>query len=365
MNSELMTVNFGPQHPSTHGVFRLRITLDGETVVALEPVFGYLHRGSEKLAEERTYTQVITLTDRMDYTSAMTNNQAYVLSCENLMQVTPPVRAQYLRVISAELSRIASHLIGTGFLINDLGAFITPLMYCFRERERILELFEMLCGARITLTYMRVGGVFQDTPAEFWPALDSFLTDMEFHLDEYESLLTGNEILLSRTVGVSSITTDQALNASITGPILRATGFDWDLRTVDPYEVYNRVNFEVPTGKNGDNYDRYLVRIKEMRQSLSIIKQCVEQIEPGKVRLDLPFLIRPDSGEAYGRVESPKGELGFYLISDGSISPYRCKVRPPSLINLTLLNEMIVGWKVADMIVTLGSLDFNMGEVDR
>ena len=263
MNSELMTVNFGPQHPSTHGVFRLRITLDGETVVGLEPVFGYLHRGSEKLAEERTFTQVITLTDRMDYTSAMTNNQAYVLSCEKLMEVTPPVRAQYLRVISAELSRIASHLIGTGFLINDLGAFITPLMYCFRERERILELFEMLCGARITLTYMRVGGVFQDTPAEFWPALDSFLTDMEFHLDEYESLLTGNEILLSRTVGVSSITTDQALNASITGPILRATGFDWDLRTVDPYEVYNRVNFEVPTGKNGDNYDRYLVVLKK------------------------------------------------------------------------------------------------------
>ena len=183
MNNELMTVNFGPQHPSTHGVFRLRITLDGETVVALEPVFGYLHRGSEKLAEERTYTQVITLTDRMDYTSAMTNNQAYVLSCEKLMGVNPPVRAQYLRVISAELSRIASHLIGTGFLINDLGAFITPLMYCFRERERVLELFEMLCGARITLTYMRVGGVFQDTPKEFWPALNNFLTDMEYHLD--------------------------------------------------------------------------------------------------------------------------------------------------------------------------------------
>ncbi|MBI2171989.1 MAG: NADH-quinone oxidoreductase subunit D [Chloroflexi bacterium] len=365
MRSEPVTVNVGPQHPSTHGVFRLRITFDGEVILDAEPVFGYLHRGSEKLAEERTYTQVITLTDRLDYVASMTNNQAYVLACEKLAGVQPPERGMYLRVIAAELQRIASHLMATGFLLNDLGAFATPLMYCFRERERILDLFEMLCGARITLSYMRVGGVFQDAPEEFWPALRIFLGEMPHYIDEYERLLSENEILVTRTKGVSVLTVDQALNGSVTGPVLRATGFPWDLRKVDPYEVYGRVKFDVPLGRAGDNYDRFKIRIDEMRQSLRIVEQCVEQIEPGPVRADVPALVRPPVGDAYSRIEGPKGELGFYLVSDGSVAPYRFKIRSPSFINLTVLRDMLIGWKLADMIVTLGSIDINMGEVDR
>ncbi len=360
-----VTVNVGPQHPSTHGVLRLRVTFDGEVIMDLEPVFGYLHRGSEKLAEERTYTQVITLTDRLDYVASMTNNQAYVIACEKLADVRVPERAKYLRTIAAELQRIASHLVATGFLLNDLGAFATPLMYCFREREKILDLFEMLCGARITVSYMRVGGVFQEAPDDFWPAFKRFLEEMPHYIDEYEQLLTGNEILLTRTKGGNVLTKEQALNASITGPVLRSTGFPWDLRKVEPYENYDRFDFDVPVGEQGDNFDRFYVRMQEMRQSLRILEQCLEQIEPGEVKADVPYLYRPPAGDSYGRVESPKGELGFYLVSDGSVSPYRCKIRSPSLINMTAIKEMLVGWKLADMIVTLGSIDINMGEVDR
>ncbi len=365
IRSEPVTVNVGPQHPSTHGVLRLRVTFDGEVILDMEPVFGYLHRGSEKLAEERTYTQVITLTDRLDYVASMTNNQAYVVAAEKLAGVQPPERGMYLRVIAAELQRVASHLVAIGFLLNDLGAFATPLMYCFREREKILDLFEMLCGARITLSYMRVGGVFQDAPEDFWPALRAFLLEMPHYIDEYEQLLLENEILVTRTKGVSVLTVDQALNASVTGPVLRASGLAWDLRKVDPYEIYDRVQFDVPVGKAGDNYDRFKIRLDEMRQSLRILEQCVEQIEPGPVRANTPALIRPPVGDAYGRIEGPKGELGFYLVSDGSIAPYRFKIRSPSFINLTVLRDILIGWKLADMIVTLGSIDINMGEVDR
>ena len=365
IRTEPVTVNIGPQHPSTHGVFRLRVTFDGETILDVEPVFGYLHWGTEKLAEERTYTQVITLTDRLDYVASMTSNQAYVLACEQLVGVEVPERAMYLRVIAAELQRIASHLVATGFLLNDLGAFATPLMYCFRERERILDLFEMLCGARITLSYMRPGGVFQDTPEEFWPALTRFIDEMPHYVDEYERLLTNNEVLVTRTRGVGVLDALQALNASVTGPVLRSTGHSWDLRKEDPYEVYDRVQFNVPVGEQGDNYDRYLIRIAEMRESAGIVAQCAQQIGPGPVKADVPALLRPPAGDAYGRVESPKGELGYYLVSDGGIAPYRFKIRSPSFINLTPLKEMLVGWKLADMIVTLGSVDINMGEVDR
>ena len=365
IRTEPITVNLGPQHPSTHGVFRLRVTFDGEVILDVEPVFGYLHRGSEKLAEERTYTQVITLTDRLDYLSSMTNNQAYVISCEKLVGVEVPERAMYLRVIAAELSRMASHLMATGFFLNDLGALATPLMYCFREREKIMDLFEMLCGARITLTYMRVGGIFQDAPEDFWPALKTFVEEMPHYIDEYEQLLSQNEILVTRTKGVSPLTTEKALNASVTGPVLRSTGFPWDLRKVDPYEIYDRLDFEVPAGVQGDNYDRYKVRILEMRQSVRILEQCIQQIQPGPVRADLPLLFRPPPGDTYGHIESPKGELGFYLVSDGGIAPYRCKIRSPSFINLTILRDMLIGWKLADMIVTFGSIDINMGEVDR
>ena len=365
IRTEPVTINLGPQHPSTHGVFRMRITFDGEIILDVEPIFGYLHRGSEKLAEERTYLQVITLTDRLDYVSSMSNNLAYVLAVEKLAGIQPPERAMYLRVIVAELQRIVSHLVATGFFLNDLGALATPLMYCFREREKILNLFEILCGARITLSYMRVGGIFQDAPPEFWPALRDFLGYMPGYIDEYERLITGNEILLARTKEVGILSAELAVNCSISGPILRASGVNWDLRKADPYDVYDRVDFDVPLGTVGDNYDRYLMRIAEMRQSLRIIEQCVDQIPDGPIKAEVPALVRPPIGDAYGHVEGPKGELGFYIVSDGSIAPYRFKIRSPSLINLTALRDMLIGCKLADMIVTFGSMDINMGEVDR
>ncbi len=366
IRTEPVTINMGPQHPSTHGVFRLRVTFDGEVVVDVEPVFGYLHRGTEKLAEERSYVQIVTLTDRLDYVSSMSNNLAYVRSVEKLAGIEVPERGQYLRVISAELQRLASHFIATGFMLQELGTFGgTPLMYCFRERERILELFEMLCGARITLSYMRPGGVLQDAPEEFWPALDTLIGEMPRYLDELEGLITTNEIVLARTRGIGVVPPDLAVAGSLTGPMLRASGVQWDLRKADPYEVYDRVEFDVPIGYEGDTYDRYYVRIQEMRQSVRIIEQCIEQIEEGPVLTDGPFFVRPPAGDAYAAVEGPKGELGFYLVSDGGISPYRCKIRAPSFINLTLLRDMLVGWKLADLIIIFGSTDVVLGEVDR
>ena len=366
IRTEPMTVNVGPQHPSTHGVFRVRITFDGEEIVEVEPVFGYLHRGTEKLAEERNYVQIVTLTDRLDYTSSMINNQAYCLAVEKLLGVEPPPRAKYLRTLTAELQRIASHLIAVGFFVQELGALGTPLMYGFRSRERILELFEMLCGARITVSYMRPGGVFADAPREFWPALDRFLSDFPGEFAEMEQLLLENEILMMRTRGVSPLPPEIAVNSSVSGPVLRASGVNWDWRKQEPYDAYDAVEFDVPVGANWDNYDRFWVRMQEVHQSLRIINQCVAQIEPGPVRLDLPLVLRPAAGrEAYGRVEASKGELGFYLVSDGGIAPYRCKIRSPSLINLTVIEHLLLGWKLADMIVSLGSVDINMGEVDR
>ena len=366
LRTEPMTVNVGPQHPSTHGVFRVRITFDGEEIVEVEPVFGYLHRGTEKLAEERNYVQIVTLTDRLDYTSSMINNQAYCLAVEQLLEVEPPPRGKYLRTLTAELQRIASHLIAVGFFVQELGALGTPLMYSFRSRERILELFEMLCGARITVSYMRPGGVFADAPPEFWPALERFLADFAVEFAEIEQLLLENEILMMRTRGVSPLPAEVAINCSVSGPVLRASGVNWDWRKQEPYDAYDRMEFEVPVGVNGDNYDRFWVRMQEVHQSLRIIRQCIEQIEPGPVRLDLPLVLRPEAGrEAYGRVEASKGELGFYLVSDGGVAPYRCKIRSPSLLNLTVTEHLLVGWKLADMIVSLGSVDINMGEVDR
>ena len=366
IRTEPLTVNIGPQHPSTHGVFRLRVTFDGEVILDVEPIFGYLHRGSEKLAEERNFVQIITLTDRLDYVASMTNNQAYCLAVEKLMGVQPPERGQYLRVIAAELQRIASHLVATGFFLQDLGALGTPLMYCFRERERILDLFEMLCGARVTVSYMRPGGVFADAPADFWPALDRFLEDMPTYIGELEQLLLENEILLVRVRDVGNLPLESAIAGSTSGPVLRGSGLRWDWRRADPYDVYDRVEFDIPIGENGDNLDRFWVRMQEIRQSLRIVAQCIKQIPEGPVRIDLPLVLRPPAGaEAYARVESPKGELGFYLVSDGGVAPYRCKIRSPSLLNLSVTHELLVGWKLADMIVTLGSVDINMGEVDR
>ena len=366
IRTDHMTINIGPQHPSTHGVFRLRVTFDGEEIVDVEPVFGYLHRGTEKLAEERNYVQIVTLTDRLDYVASMTNNQAYCLAVEKLLGVEPPPRAKYLRVMTAELQRIASHLIATGFFLQDLGALGTPLMYCFRERERILDLFEMLCGARITVSYMRPGGVFADAPEDFWPALRRFLDEVPSYLDELEQLLLENEIVLIRTREVGFLPLEKAIANSVSGPVLRGSGLPWDWRKADPYDAYDEMEFDIPIGSRGDNFDRFWVRVQEIRQSLRVVHQCMERAEPGPVRLELPLVLRPPKGaEAYAHVEAPKGELGFYLVSDGGISPYRCKIRSPSLINLTVLRDMLVGWKLADMVVTFGSIDINMGEVDR
>ncbi|MBA7644162.1 NADH-quinone oxidoreductase subunit 4 [subsurface metagenome] len=365
IKTEPFVVNLGPVHPSTHGVFRMRTTLDGEVVVDMEPVFGYLHRGIEKLAEERTYTGVIPLTDRLDYLASMSNNLAYVLAVEKLAGITVPERAEYLRVIMAELQRIASHLIAVGAFLNDCGAFMTPILYMIREREKILDLFDMVCGQRLTYNYMRVGGVSHDIPDEFLPALYKFVQRMPGFIDEYDRLLKENEILLVRAKGVGILPKELAINISAGGPVLRGSGVKWDIRKADPYSVYDRFEFDIPTGTVGDCYDRYRVRIEEMRQSLRILKQAMAQLPEGPVRSEVPHLIRPPVGEAYARIEAPKGELGFYLVSDNSIAPYRCAIRAPSLINLTALRDMVKGWKVADAIITFGSIDICMGEVDR
>jgi NADH-quinone oxidoreductase subunit D len=343
----------------------MRVTLDGEVVVDIELVVGYLHRGIEKLAEERTYTGVIPLTDRLDYISSMSNNLAYVLAVEKLAGIKVPERAEYLRVIMAELQRIANHLIATGSFFNDCGAYFTPFLHMYREREKIVDLFEMVSGQRLTYNYMRVGGVSQDIPEEFLPALDRFLEQMPRYIYEYDQFLKENEILLARSKGVGILTKEKAIDCSITGPVLRASGVKWDLRKADPYSVYDRFEFDIPTGSAGDCYDRYRVRIEEMRQSLRIIEQALKQLPSGPVRAEVPHLVRPPVGEAYAHIESPKGELAFYLVSDNSIAPYRCHIRPTSLLNLSALRDMAIGWKIADLIIIFGSIDICLGEVDR
>ncbi|MDD4873991.1 MAG: NADH-quinone oxidoreductase subunit D [Dehalococcoidales bacterium] len=361
----LFTINLGPLHPSTHGVFRLRATLDGEVVVDIEPVIGYLHRGIEKLAEGRTYKQNIPFTDRLDYLSSMSNNFAYVMAVEKMADVHVPERAEYLRVIMAELQRIASHLIAVGSLANDLGTFFTPFQYMFREREKIIDLFEMVCGQRLNYNYMRFGGVSHDIPDKFIPALKKFLKRMPRYIEDYDNLLAQNEILLARTKGIGILPPDKAINCSISGPTLRASGINWDIRKADPYSVYERFDFDIPLGENGDCYDRYRVRIHEMEQSLRIVEQAIEHLPGGSICERVPLRIRPPAGEVYSHIEAPKGELGFYLVSDGTERPYRFHIRAPSFINLTALREMTVGWKLADVIVIFGSIDVCLGEVDR
>ena len=365
LKTEPFVLNIGPVHPSTHGVFRMRATLDGEVIVDLEPVFGYLHRGIEKLAEERTYTGVIPLTDRLDYLASMSNNLAYVLAVEKLADISVPERAQYIRVILAELQRLASHLVAVGSFLNDCGAFFTPFLYMFREREKIIDLFEMLSGQRLLYNYMRVGGFNQDLPDEFLPALRILVKRMPGYVDEYDRLLAENEILLARAKGVGILPRDLAINIGASGPLLRACGVKWDLRKADPYSIYDRFEFDIPTGMVGDCYDRYRVRIEEMRQSVRILKSALEQIPDGPVKSPVPHYLHPPAGEAYARIEAPKGELGFYLVSDTSIAPYRCHIRAPSLINLTALRDMAIGWKIQDLIIIFGSIDITMGEVDR
>ena len=365
LRTEPFVINFGPLHPSTHGVFRLRATLDGEVVTELEPVFGYLHRGVEKLAEGYTYKQSICLTDRLDYVAAMSNNLAYVLAVEKLAGIAVPERADYLRVILAELQRIVSHLVAVGAFLNDCGAFQTPILYMFREREKILDLFEMACGQRLTYNYMRFGGLSQDVPEEFLPALKKFLDQMPGYIDEYDRLIAENEIFIARARGVGILPREMAISNSASGPVLRASGVAWDIRRADPYSLYPRFEFDIPTGTAGDCYGRYWGRIKAMRQSVRIIKQAVEQLPQGPVTTKLSLNLKPPAGEAYAHVEAPKGDLGFYLVSDGTDKPYRWHVRAPSLLNLTALRDMCIGWKVADVILIFGSIDITMGEVDR
>jgi NADH-quinone oxidoreductase subunit D len=367
VQGDLLEVSMGPQHPSTHGVFRMDVVLDGETVVKLKPVFGYLHRNHEKIGENTSYLGSMPYTDRLDYFCSMTNNWAYALTVEKLTGLTPPERAEYIRVITAELTRLQNHTCLIGFLLQDMGALGTPLMYAFRERERIVDLFESLSGARMMYNYMRFGGCRVDLPSGWVEEAKDVVEHYPHFLDEFERLLNENEILIARTQGVGVLSQELAVNASITGPMLRATGVNYDLRKVDKYGIYDRFEFRVPLGEHGDVYDRYMVRVLEMRESLKILERALRDIPEGPI-IDPKYKVRnfkPKAGEAYGRIEGPKGELGFYVISDGSLNPYRYRVRPPSFINLTVLEDMCLGQSIADAVITLGSVDIVLGEVDR
>ena len=364
---DMLEISMGPQHPSTHGVFRMDVVLDGEKVVKLKPVFGYLHRNHEKIAEGTTYLASIPYTDRLDYFCSLTNNWSYCLAVEKLAGLQVPERAEYIRVITAELTRLQNHTCLGGFLLQDMGASGTPLMYAFREREKILDLFESLTGARMMCNYMRFGGCRCDLPPGWLEQARRVVAEFPRFLDEFEALLNENEILMSRTQGVGVLSPELAVNAGITGPMLRATGVNYDIRKVDRYGIYERFKFRVPLGEHGDVYDRYMVRVLEMRESLKILEPALRDIPDGPVVDPKAKLrgFRPKAGEAYGRIEAPKGELGFYLISDGSPNPYRYRVRPPSFINLTVLEDMCLQQHVADVVVILGSVDIVLGEVDR
>jgi NADH-quinone oxidoreductase subunit D len=367
LEGELLEVSMGPQHPSTHGVFRMNVTLDGEIVRKLKPVFGYLHRNHEQIGEQTTYLGSMPYTDRLDYFCSMSNNWAYALSVEKLAGIEVPERAEYLRIILAELTRLQNHASLLGFLLSDMGAWGTPLMYAFREREKILDLFESLAGSRMMCDYMRFGGCRVDANDEWLTGSKKIVDRFPTFLDEFEELILQNEIVIARTQNVGKLSPELAISAGITGPMLRACGVNYDIRKVDGYGFYPRFKFRIPLGEHGDTYDRLMMRALEMRESVDILKQAFAQIQPGpivnpKVKIRA---FRPPVGEAYGRIEAPKGELGFYLVSDGGPNPYRYRVRPPSFINLTVLEDLCLGHTVADVMVILGSVDIVMGEVDR
>jgi len=373
VETQTLEVNLGPQHPSTHGVFRMLTNLDGETIVKLKPIMGYMHRNHEKIAEEATYIGSFPYTDRLDYLCSMTNNFGLALAIERLSEIQVPERGEYIRVIMSELTRLVNHTAVTGFLLNDMGAFGTPLLYAFREREKILDLFEAASGSRMMCNYIRPGGVREDLPAGWLERAREVVRNYPRFLDEFETLLTKNEIILQRTQQVGVLPKALAIDASVTGPMLRASGVNYDIRKVDGYSIYPRFNFKVPLGTVGDVYDRYFIRILEMRESIKILEQALKDIPDsspsispkGTALVKAPRTFRPAKGQAYGRIESPKGELGFYLVSDGSPKPYRYHVRAPSFINLTVLEDMCLGHKVADAIIILGSVDIVLGEVDR
>ncbi len=387
--TRLMTINMGPQHPATHGVLRLVLELDGEVIVKAIPHIGHLHRGVEKLAESKTYHQALAFPDRLDYTNAMGNDLAYVLAVEKLLGIEVPKRAQYLRVMMAELQRIAAHLIWLGTHVLDIGA-TTPIFYCFREREDILRIFEEVAGGRLTPTYLRIGGVAKDLPDGIEDKIKEFIRIFPSRLKDYETLLTKNIIWMKRTKGIGIISAEDAINWGVTGPTLRGSGVKWDIRKAFPYSSYDEFEFDIPVGTVGDVFDRYTVRLREMEWSLSIAEQALKRLPKGpimasdpkvalppkdRVLTDIDALIRqfkiasegfqPPKGEVYASVEASKGELGFYIISDGSNKPFRMRIRPPSFLNLSALHKMIEGGLIADVISAIGSVDIVLGEIDR
>lgn len=385
-----LTLNLGPQHPATHGVLRLVLDLNGETIVKCTPYIGYLHRGVEKLAEHRNYLQILPLTDRLDYISSMSNNIGYCVAVEKLFGIELPERTEFIRTIVGEMSRIANHLLWLATHALDIGA-MTVFLYCFREREKILDFFERLCGARLTVSYTRVGGLKNDVEPQWLEDLYKFTDEFPMRIEQYETLIDKNRIWLRRTKGVGVISAEEALNWGLSGPTLRGSGVPYDVRKTMPYGAYDKVKWEVPTGKNGDVYDRYRVRMEEFRQSNSIIRQCIEKLPGGAIMADAPKFVLPakdrvlsdmehlihhfvlitkgpqtaPEGELYVATEVPKGELGFYFVSDGTGKPYRMRVRSPSFVHVSALPKITEGELVADVIANIGSIDIVLGECDR
>lgn len=364
LGADELILNMGPQHPSTHGVLRVKLRLDGEKIVGSECIIGYLHRGVEKIAEHRSYPQFAPYVDRMDYVAAVSNGLGYCEAVEKLLGAEAPPRARVVRTILTELQRIASHLLWLGTHALDIGA-LTPLFYCFREREEILKIFEKYCGARLTTHAFRIGGLLYETYDGFEEDVKRFCNDLATRVDEYEALLTSNRIWLGRTKGVGILNAEDAIAIGATGPVLRASGVKWDIRKAAPYAAYDQFEFDVPTGKTGDTYDRYVVRVEEMRQSRRICLQAVDNIPTGPIMAKVGKVLKPPPGEVYHAIEAPKGELGYYIVSDGTTQPYRVRIRPPSFINLQALDRMARGALVADVVAIIGTLDIVLGEVDR
>ena len=364
LDSNELVLNMGPQHPSTHGVLRVILKLDGETVLGTDCVIGYLHRGVEKIAENRTYQQFAPYVDRMDYVAAVSNGLGYCMAIEKLLDAEVPARAQCVRVILTELNRVASHLLWLGTHALDIGA-ITPVFLCFREREEVLKIFEKYCGARLTTHAFRIGGLQYETYDTFERECLAFCDLMHEKVKEYHDLLTGNRIWAKRTKGVGILTADDCKDYGVTGPLLRAAGVEWDLRKAQPYCGYEKYDFEIPTAEGGDTFDRYIIRMREMEQSCRIIRQAVDALPSGPIKGKVAKVIKPPPGEAYVSVEAPKGELGYYVVSDGSLKPYRVRVRPPSFVNLAALDKMCRGSLVADVVAIIGTIDIVLGEVDR
>ncbi len=364
LGADEIIINMGPQHPSTHGVLRVKLRLDGEKVVNSECVIGYLHRGVEKIAEHRSYQQFAPYVDRMDYVAAVSNGLGYCEAVEKLMGAEAPPRARVIRTILTELQRIASHLLWLGTHALDIGA-LTPIFYCFREREEILKIFEKYCGARLTTHAFRIGGLQYEAYDELEKDVERFCNDLGHKIDEYEQLLTENRIWVGRTKGIGVLTAEQAIDIGATGPVLRASGVKWDIRKAMPYAAYDQYEFEIPTGENGDTFDRYLVRMEEMRQSRRICLQAIQNIPTGPIMARIGKVLKPPPGEVYHSIEAPKGELGYYIVSDGTTQPYRVRIRPPSFVNLQAFDHMVRGHLVADVVAIIGTIDIVLGEVDR